>query len=128
MLPGVTTIKYERVLPISGPWQDLDTMEESTEIKVEANTARTSWIQSSMVAGGKRVSKALSYITGEMKECGEGLKGTFCDFSPLSLPSPRWKHIAGFSADQPEGSFWDISDKLHVLLKQSVLGYKCQYL
>ncbi|XP_051019665.1 urea transporter 2 [Acomys russatus] len=58
---------------------DLDTMEESSEIKVEANAARTSWIQSSMATGGKRVSKALSYITGEMKECGEGLK----DKSPV---------------------------------------------
>lgn len=57
------------------PGQDLDTMEESAEIKVETNISETSWIRSSMVAGGKRVSKALSYITGEMKECGEGLKG-----------------------------------------------------
>lgn len=64
------------------PGQDLDTMEESSEIKAEANMARTSWIQSSMAAGGKRISKALSYITGEMKECGEGLKGTVCDISP----------------------------------------------
>lgn len=63
-------------------------MEESAEIKVESNTARMSWIQSSMITGGKRVSKALSYITGEMKECGEGLKGTFRDFNPLSPPSP----------------------------------------
>nr|AMD39458.1 urea transporter UT-A2c [Rattus norvegicus] len=54
-------------------------MEESSEIKVETNTTRTTWIQSSMIAGGKRVSKALSYITGEMKECGEGLK----DKSPV---------------------------------------------
>ncbi|XP_012870373.1 PREDICTED: urea transporter 2 isoform X1 [Dipodomys ordii] len=58
---------------------DLDTMEESSEIKVEANMSKTSWIQSSMAAGGKRVSRALSYITGEMKECGEGLK----DKSPV---------------------------------------------
>ncbi|XP_051058066.1 urea transporter 2 [Phodopus roborovskii] len=58
---------------------DLDTMEENSEIKAEANMARTSWIQSSMAAGGKRVSRALSYITGEMKECGEGLK----DKSPV---------------------------------------------
>nr|XP_015295417.2 urea transporter 2 [Macaca fascicularis] len=58
---------------------DLDTMEESAEIKVETNISETSWIRSSMVAGGKRVSKALSYITGEMKECGEGLK----DKSPV---------------------------------------------
>lgn len=55
--------------------QDLDTMEESAEIKVEANISKTSWIQSHMAASGKRVSRALSYITGEMKECGEGLKG-----------------------------------------------------
>lgn len=58
---------------------DVNTMEESSEIKVETNTTRTTWIQSSMIAGGKRVSKALSYITGEMKECGEGLK----DKSPV---------------------------------------------
>ncbi|XP_032101149.1 urea transporter 2 [Sapajus apella] len=58
---------------------DLDTMEESSEIKVETNTSKTSWLRSSMAAGGKRVSKALSYITGEMKECGEGLK----DKSPV---------------------------------------------
>lgn len=64
------------------PGQDMDTMEDSSEIKVEANTARTSWIQSFMAAAGKRVSKSLSYITGEMKECGERLKGTVCDISP----------------------------------------------
>ncbi|XP_023097715.2 urea transporter 2 isoform X1 [Felis catus] len=58
---------------------DLDTMEENTEIKVEANVSKTSWIQSHMAASGKRVSRALSYITGEMKECGEGLK----DKSPV---------------------------------------------
>ncbi|XP_016789094.2 urea transporter 2 [Pan troglodytes] len=58
---------------------DLDTMEESSEIKVETNISKTSWIRSSMAAGGTRVSKALSYITGEMKECGEGLK----DKSPV---------------------------------------------
>ncbi|PNJ80694.1 SLC14A2 isoform 2 [Pongo abelii] len=58
---------------------DLDTMEESSEVKVETNISKTSWIWSSMAAGGKRVSKALSYITGEMKECGEGLK----DKSPV---------------------------------------------
>lgn len=57
------------------PGQDLDTMEESSEIKVETDTSKTSWIRSSMVASGKRISKAFSYITGEMKECGEGLKG-----------------------------------------------------
>lgn len=59
---------------ISG--QDLDTMEESSEIKVETTVPRMSWIQSSMAAGGKRISQALSYITGEMKECADGLKGT----------------------------------------------------
>ncbi|XP_075826917.1 urea transporter 2 [Microtus pennsylvanicus] len=72
--------------PLPYPYQkpavellDMDTMEESSEIKVEANTARTSWIQSFMAAAGKRVSKSLSYITGEMKECGERLK----DKSPV---------------------------------------------
>ncbi|XP_076991692.1 urea transporter 2 isoform X1 [Tamandua tetradactyla] len=58
---------------------DLDTMEDSSEIKVEENISKTSWIRSSMVASGKRISQALSYITGEMKECGEGLK----DKSPV---------------------------------------------
>ncbi|XP_023442164.1 urea transporter 2 [Dasypus novemcinctus] len=58
---------------------DLDTMEESSEIKVEESISKPSWIQSSMAASGKRVRKALSYITGEMKECGEGLK----DKSPV---------------------------------------------
>ncbi|XP_007942039.1 urea transporter 2 [Orycteropus afer afer] len=58
---------------------DLDTMEESSEIKVDTNISKTSWIQNSMAASGKRVSRALSYITGEMKECGEGLK----DKSPV---------------------------------------------
>ncbi|KAM9633501.1 urea transporter 2 isoform 1-T1 [Trichechus inunguis] len=53
---------------------ELDTMEESSEIKVETNISKMSWIQSSMAAGGKMVSRALSYITGEMKECGESLK------------------------------------------------------
>ncbi|KAF3829843.1 hypothetical protein GH733_001794 [Mirounga leonina] len=58
---------------------DLDTMEDSAEIKAEANTSMASWIQSHLTAHGKRVSRALSYITGEMKECGEGLK----DKSPV---------------------------------------------
>ncbi|XP_068418390.1 urea transporter 2 [Eschrichtius robustus] len=58
---------------------DLDTMEKSSEIKVETGISRTSWIQSSLAASGKRVRKALGYITGEMKECGEGLK----DKSPV---------------------------------------------
>ncbi|KFO18170.1 urea transporter 2 [Fukomys damarensis] len=58
---------------------DPDTMEESSEIKVETTASKMSWIQSSMAARGKRVSQALSYITGEMKEFGEGLK----DKSPV---------------------------------------------
>ncbi|XP_003406781.2 urea transporter 2 [Loxodonta africana] len=58
---------------------DLDSMEESSEIKVETDISKTSWIQSSMAASGKRVSRALSYITGEMKECGDSLK----DKSPV---------------------------------------------
>ncbi|XP_032943661.1 urea transporter 2 isoform X2 [Rhinolophus ferrumequinum] len=58
---------------------DLDTMEESSEIKADTSISKTSWIQNSMAASGKRISKALSYITGEMKECGEGLK----DKSPV---------------------------------------------
>ncbi|XP_069324134.1 urea transporter 2 [Eulemur rufifrons] len=58
---------------------DLDTMEESSEIKMETNISKTSWIRNSMAASGERISKALSYITGEMKECGEGLK----DKSPV---------------------------------------------
>lgn len=62
--------------PCLVPGQDLNTMEESSEIKVETNVPKTSWIRSSMAASEKRVSKALGYITGEMKECGEGLKGT----------------------------------------------------
>lgn len=58
---------------------DLDTMEESAEIKVDASISRTSRMQSYLAAGGKRISSVLSYVTGEMKECGEGLK----DKSPV---------------------------------------------
>ncbi|XP_070277183.1 urea transporter 2 isoform X2 [Myotis yumanensis] len=58
---------------------DLDTMEESAEIKVDTSISRTSRMQSYLAASGKRISSALSYITGEMKECGEGLK----DKSPV---------------------------------------------
>lgn len=50
-------------------------MEDSSEIKVETGISKTSWIRSSLATIGKRVHKALGYITGEMKECGEGLKG-----------------------------------------------------
>lgn len=50
-------------------------MEDSSEIKVETGISKTSWIRSSLAAIGKRVRKTLGYITGEMKECGEGLKG-----------------------------------------------------
>ncbi|XP_054579892.1 urea transporter 2 isoform X3 [Eptesicus fuscus] len=58
---------------------DLDTMEESAEIKVDTSISRTSRMQSYLAASGKRISSALSYVTGEMKECGEGLK----DKSPV---------------------------------------------
>uniref|UniRef100_A0A8C3X4M1 Urea transporter 1 n=1 Tax=Catagonus wagneri TaxID=51154 RepID=A0A8C3X4M1_9CETA len=58
---------------------DLDTMEESSEIKVDTGVSKTSRIRSSLVASGKRVRKALGYITGQMKECGEGLR----DKSPV---------------------------------------------
>ncbi|XP_006766166.1 PREDICTED: urea transporter 2 isoform X1 [Myotis davidii] len=58
---------------------DLDTMEESAEIKVDTSISRTSRVQSYLAASGKRISSALSYVTGEMKECGEGLK----DKSPV---------------------------------------------
>lgn len=68
--------------------QDLDTMEESAEIKVEAHVSKTSWIQSHVAASGKRVSRALSYITGEMKECGEGLKGKGLESEALD-PTPK---------------------------------------
>lgn len=57
------------------PGQDLDTMEESVEIKVDTSISRTSRMQSYLAASGKRISSALSYVTGEMKECAEGLKG-----------------------------------------------------
>lgn len=82
------------------PGQDLDTMEENTEIKVDANVSKTSWIQSHMAASGKRVSRALSYITGEMKECGEGLKGKGPESKSLdptpkvSLPAVPRRHSA----------------------------------
>ncbi|XP_057554910.1 urea transporter 2 [Hippopotamus amphibius kiboko] len=58
---------------------DLDTMEESSEIKLEMGISNPSWIQRFLTASDKRVRKALGYITGEMKECGEGLK----DKSPV---------------------------------------------
>ncbi|XP_058412549.1 urea transporter 2 [Diceros bicornis minor] len=58
---------------------DLDTMEDSSEIKVETNISKTSRIRNTIAASGKRISNALSYITGAMKECGEGLK----DKSPV---------------------------------------------
>lgn len=61
--------------PCFVPRKDLDTMEESSEIKVDVHPPRTSWLQSTMAASSKGLSKALGYITGEMKECGEGLKG-----------------------------------------------------
>ncbi|XP_055993949.1 urea transporter 2 [Sorex fumeus] len=58
---------------------DLETMEESSEIKVGAHPARTSGLQSAAAACGKGLSRVLGYVTGEMKECGEGLK----DKSPV---------------------------------------------
>ncbi|XP_060029794.1 urea transporter 2 isoform X2 [Erinaceus europaeus] len=58
---------------------DLDSMEESSEIKVESNVPKSSWIQSSLAASAKRLSKALGYVSGEMKECAEILK----DKSPV---------------------------------------------
>lgn len=81
-------------------------MEDSAEIKAEANTSMASWIQSHLTAHGKRVSRALSYITGEMKECGEGLKGKgpaseALDPAPrVSLPSvPSRHHVPQFLVD-----------------------------
>nr|XP_031548194.1 urea transporter 2 isoform X3 [Vicugna pacos] len=41
---------------------DMDTMEESSEIKVETGISKTSWIQSSLAASGKRIRKALGQI------------------------------------------------------------------
>lgn len=75
-------------------------MEDSAEMKEEASTSKASWIQSHMAASGKRVSRALSYITGEMKECGEGLKGKgpaseALDPAPgVSLPTVPSRHRA----------------------------------
>lgn len=50
-------------------------MEESAEIKADPSSSRTAWIRGCVADCGRRVYKALSYISGEMKECGEGLKG-----------------------------------------------------
>lgn len=72
------------------PGQDPDPMEESSEIQAETGISTTSWIRSSMAASGKRVSKALRYITGEMKECGEGLKGKG---SGRAAPDPTPKKV-----------------------------------
>ncbi|XP_053520383.1 urea transporter 2 isoform X2 [Artibeus jamaicensis] len=58
---------------------DLAPMEESAETREDPNSSRTAWIRSYAAACGRRVGKALSYVTGEMKECGERLK----DKSPV---------------------------------------------
>ena len=88
------------------PGQDLDTMEESSEIKAETGISKTSWIRSSMAASGKRISRALRYITGEMKECGEGLKGkgsvrAALDLTPKKVASihPSGNTLPRFSLD-----------------------------
>ncbi|XP_036889548.1 urea transporter 2 isoform X2 [Sturnira hondurensis] len=54
-------------------------MEESAETRADPSSSRTAWIRGYSAACGRRVGKALSYVTGEMKECGEGLK----DKSPV---------------------------------------------
>ena len=87
-------------------------MEDSSEIKVETGISKTSWIRSSLAAIGKRVRKALGYITGEMKECGEGLKGK-CSTraapapTPENVPSgrPLGKQAAQISVDEMESCF-----------------------
>lgn len=114
--------------------QDLDTMEESSEIKVDTSISKTSWIQSYMAASGKRISKALSYITGEMKECGEGLKGKG-SVRAASDPTPRkvtCGHPLGnsspwFPIDYTEFCFYGLSKRGVFLLGQtySLLGRRC---
>lgn len=73
-------------------------MEESCEIKAETGISRTSWIRSSMAASRKKISEALCYITGEMKECGEGLKGKG---SMRAAPDPTPKKVTSI---RPSGN------------------------
>ncbi|KAM5305827.1 urea transporter 2 isoform 2-T3 [Glossophaga mutica] len=54
-------------------------MEESSEIRADPSSSRTAWVHGCAAACGRRVSKALSYVMGEMKVCGEELK----DKSPV---------------------------------------------
>uniref|UniRef100_A0A8I3MKK9 Urea transporter 1 n=1 Tax=Canis lupus familiaris TaxID=9615 RepID=A0A8I3MKK9_CANLF len=70
-------------------------MEDSAEIKVEASTSKASWIQSHVAASGKRVGRALSYITGEMKECGEGLETQISRVPVPRLGSPGHVAVTG---------------------------------
>lgn len=103
------------------PVQDLDTMEESSEIKVGTGISKTSRIQSFLAANGKRVRKALGYITGEMKEFGERLRGKASRSSaplpaPVKVPlllSPR-KHAAQISVDVSESHFHSLAEEMGV--------------
>lgn len=76
-------------------------MEESAEIRADPGSARTAWIRSYAAACGRRVGKALSYVTGEMKECGEGLKGKGAAPRPPPIV-PRGNTLPQFSADRTE--------------------------
>lgn len=106
-------------------------MEESSEIKVETDTSKTSWIRSSMAASGKRISKAFSYITGEMKECGEGLKGrgpVRAAPDPLERSHPIVpQETPEFSADQTEFCFNGLSKIGVLLLRQTYSLLGCKY-
>lgn len=50
-------------------------MENSVDVKIENNGERKPRKQSPLSKGGKRICRAVGYITGDMKEFGAWLRG-----------------------------------------------------
>uniref|UniRef100_F6XT58 Solute carrier family 14 member 2 n=1 Tax=Ornithorhynchus anatinus TaxID=9258 RepID=F6XT58_ORNAN len=72
---GEKNLARSKGLKSTIPLQDFeDTVKDSTLVKVETGNPKSSRTPSSTSPRRKRVSQAFSYITGEMKACGEGLK------------------------------------------------------
>lgn len=63
------------VFPWILPKAQILTMENSVDVKIETRGERKPRKQSQLSKGGKRVCRAVGYITGDMKEFGAWLKG-----------------------------------------------------
>lgn len=59
-------------------------MEDSVDVKIETNGARKTTKQNPVSKGGKRVCRVLGYITGDMKEFEDWLRGNPLSCQPIT--------------------------------------------